>query len=463
MGREGLGAGCGDGIRTPAAGDFSPTWEFSDAPAGIVRCRFPAVTSDRVRFWFEKDSSVRLYEVEVLEARDRRPQRERSSLRRDWIARRRWCGSRSADARARWRRAGWRSTAGNSLRAGTRHRLDGRRAAEPTATGAAGRRSRGGSSPAGVRPADCVSICPPGATWPRCSATDFVLPVRPFRVEGAGLQVGRPLATASRGAWEARRFRVEAGANGIELTFRGEAAWLVNALVIAPESNLNALLAEADRLEEELALGSPEWMEKRTMVPAPAPTEIARARGGSRARLRALRTRAGGSRLSLHAARGAADRPAAGDPGHAGRGGGRDAWGWCRCDPLFDMRLAGTDLAGPGGARIPASAAGPARGALLAADRQDAGRPGQGAGDPGVAGGAGAAPGRVRARGGDAPVLDHGARPGGRRARAVPRRAAVFGRGRAARHGARGAHRPPLPAADAAGEDVLHVLDPRRT
>ena len=54
----------------PAAGDFSPTWQFSDAPAGIVRCRFPAVSSDRVRFYFEKDGAVRLYEVEVLEARD---------------------------------------------------------------------------------------------------------------------------------------------------------------------------------------------------------------------------------------------------------------------------------------------------------------------------------------------------------------------------------------------------------
>ncbi|MFA5193125.1 MAG: discoidin domain-containing protein, partial [Verrucomicrobiia bacterium] len=52
------------------AGDFVPAWEFSDAAAGVARCRFPAVTSDRVRFWFGKDSSVRLYEVEVLEARD---------------------------------------------------------------------------------------------------------------------------------------------------------------------------------------------------------------------------------------------------------------------------------------------------------------------------------------------------------------------------------------------------------
>jgi hypothetical protein len=152
-----------------------------------------------------------------------------------------------------------------------------------------------------------------------------------------------------------RRFRVEAGANGIQLTFRAEVAWLVNALLIAPESNLDSLLSEADQLEEQLALGSPEWMTGRKMMERPTPKKIAAGAADS-SRGYVLFTNDLVDRIYPYS------RPESGQigrplviqatPGEAAAA----SLGVVPLHALFDMRLAAADLIGPGGVRIPASA-----------------------------------------------------------------------------------------------------------
>ena len=255
-------------------------------------------------------------------------------------------------------------------------------------------------------------------------STDFVLPVRPFLVEGPVLPVGPPLATASRGAWEARRLHLEASASGIELTFRSESAWLVNALVIAPEANLNALLTEADRLEEELALGSPEWMEKRKMISAPAPRRTARAETGSRARLRRSSSREPMERVYPHT------RPEANEIGRPlgiQATPGEAAAATLGVVPLRPAVQHAADEYGPLRARRgPHSRVRPgsARGALLAADRQDTRPAGARCKSSRNCSSSRTGTRPSAHRGGDAPVLDHGARPGRCRTRAISRRAA---------------------------------------
>jgi hypothetical protein len=334
------------------AGSFSPAWEFSDAPAGIVRCRFPTVTSDRVRFSFDKDGSVRLYEVEVLESPEEAPgsRATAASLDRNASLVRIAFGPRDGSPMPAWLAVG--ATSRYTPKQGVGWVGDCRRADCDRCGGATFARGFvAGWGDAGRLRLDL----PPGRYVAALFATDFMLPVRPFRVEGAGLAAGRPLATVGPGAWEARRFRIEAGPQGVELAFRGDVCWLVNALVIAPESNLNALLTEADRLEEELALGSPEWMTKRKMVAPPTP---ARAPATEADRTRGYMFFAGEpvARIYPYTRPDAQQvgRPLAiqATPGELAVA----TLGLLPLRALFDMRLACTDLARPGGSPIPASA-----------------------------------------------------------------------------------------------------------
>ena len=334
------------------AGDFVPAWEFSDAAAGVARCRFPAVTSDRVRFWFGKDSSVRLYEVEVLEARDEVAGASSTPPRLDRQA--------SLVRIAFGQREGALAPGWLPVAAQTRYTPE-----QGIGWVGDGKRTdcdRFGGAPfargfvAGWGAPGCLRLdLAPGRYVAALFATDFALPLRPFFIEGSGLSAGQPLATVNRGAWETRRFRVEAGANGLQLTFRSDAVWLVNALVIVPESNLNALLVEADRLEEELALGSPEWMDKRKKVPPPAPAEVT-VPPADRARGYVLFAADPVQRVYPHTRPDAQQigRPLAvqATPGETTA----VTLGVVPLRPLLNMRLTGADLSGPGGALVPASA-----------------------------------------------------------------------------------------------------------
>ncbi len=338
-------------MRRPAV-DFAPKWEFSNAPSGVVRCRFPTVSSDRVRLWFGKDSAVRLYEIEVLEAREEPAETTAAlpRLKHDATLVRIAFGRRESGVQSGWiplaADTGYSPEQGFGW-VGPCRRVD---------------CDRGGGAPfarafvAGWGGEGRLRLnLPAGHYVAAVFATDFALPVRPFYVEGAGLSAGRPLTTVSPGAWDVRRFRVETGANGLEIAFRGDTAWLANALVIAPESNLNALLIETDRLERELALGSPEWMENRTLVPAAVPEEFAVSET-DRGRGYVLFITEPAEQVFPHT------RPDAeqmhkpltleATPGEAAVG----SLGLVPLGPLFQMRLDGSDLAGPGGARIPASA-----------------------------------------------------------------------------------------------------------
>jgi hypothetical protein len=336
----------------PPASGFSPAWEFSDSPSGCVRCRFPAVSSDRVRLWFEKDNSVRLYEVQVLAADD--------EVDRLASARSRLDGKSAMVRVAFGRREGGTPQGWLGVEAGSRY--DPERGIGWVAEGPRVDCDRHGGATfargfvAGWKDPGRLQIdLPPGRYVAAVFSTDFVLPVRPFRVEGAGLQTGRPLATATRGAWDVRRFRVKAGSKGIELTLRAEVAWLVNALLIAPESNLDALLSEADRLEEQLALGSPEWMTGRKTVDAPAPQKIA-AGAEDQSRGYVLFTNDLAERIYPYSRPESKQigRPVSieATPGEAGAA----SLGVVPLRAMFDMRLVAGDLAGPGGVRIPSSA-----------------------------------------------------------------------------------------------------------
>ena len=335
----------------PGSG-FSPAWEFSEASAGCIRCRFPAVTSDRVRLWFEKDSSVRLYEVQVLAADDEADRVASAPPRLD---------RKSAMVRLAFgRREGGPAQGWLGVEAGTRYDPEqgigwvgeGPRADCDRHSGALFAQAfvAGWKAPGRLQ----IDL-PAGRYVAAVFSTDFVSPVRPFRVEGPGLQIDRPLATASRGAWDVRRFRVEAGAKGIELTFRAEVAWLVNALLIAPESNVDTLLSEADRLEEQLAFGSPEWMAGRKMVDVPTAKKIA-ASAANQSQGYVLFTNDLVERIYPYS------RP---EPGQIGRPVAIEATpgeaaaaslGVVPLRGLFNMRLVAGDLTGPGGARIPFSA-----------------------------------------------------------------------------------------------------------
>jgi len=336
----------------PPRGGFAPEYEFSDAAAGIVRCRFPDVTADRVRLWFDKDSSVRLYEVEVRadDGTDSRaapaaPRLDpRSPLVRIALGRRAgglppgWLPVEAASRYEPERGLGW-------IGDGPRADCD-RQGGPEFARGFVA----GWNTPGRLR----IDL-PPGRYAAAVFSSDFMLPVRAFRVENAGQAIGRPVATVCRGAWDVRRFRVEAGPQGIELTFRAETAWLVNALLIAPESNLDALLAESDRLEEQLALGSPEWMAKPNMVAPPPPAEFApgpadRSQGYAlfvpplmEQVLPASRPRKAeiGRSLAIQAT-----------PGETAAA----SLAVLPLRALFDMRLAAGDLVGPGKRRIAANA-----------------------------------------------------------------------------------------------------------
>lgn len=329
----------------------SPEWEFSEAATGIVRCRFPAVTSDRVRLWFAKDSSVRIYEVKVRNVEEKAavasaPARldPAAPLVRIAFGQREgappagWLTVAAATRYAPQQGLGW-------LDDGRRIDCDRHGGAPPAQAFVAG-----WGSPGRLR-----LDLPPGRYAAALFATDFALPLRPFRVEASGVSIGRPLATAGQGAWEARRFRLEAGADGAVLTFQGDEVWLASALLIAPESNLNALLAEADCLEEQLALGSPEWMDKRTMVPAPEAPEFP-ASAADRARGYMLFAANPVERVypttrptAQQVGRPAALEATPGEPAAA-------TLGVVPLRPLFNMHLACTELGGPEGHRIPASA-----------------------------------------------------------------------------------------------------------
>ena len=334
------------------AGQFMPAWEFSDAAAGVVRCSFPAVTSDRVRLWFEKDSSVRLYEVEVLDAGDEVANVPQTPTRLDGEAALvRIAFGRRGDAPL----PGWLTVAARTAytpEQGVGWVGDGNRTDCDRYGGAAFAHSfvAGWGTPGRLR----LNLAA-GRYVGVLFATDFALPVRPFHVEGGGLSAGPPLATVSRGAWEVRRFRVEVGASGLELTFRGDTAWRINALLIAPESNLNGVLTEAERLEQELALGSPEWMGKRKMVSTPSPTEVS-VSDADRARGYTLFAADPAQRIY------ASTRPDTQQISQplivqATRGESAVATlGVVPLRPLFNMRLTGADLCGPDGAQIPASA-----------------------------------------------------------------------------------------------------------
>lgn len=333
-------------------GDFSPAWEFGDGPSGVVRCQFPAVTSDRVRLWFDKESSVRLYEVEVLElpaaaadaASAPRPLDRNAALVRIALGRRNgglgpdWQTVTAGSTYTPQQGLGW-------VGPGNRADCD-----------------RGGGAPfarqfvAGWGGAGRLRFdLPEGSYVAAVFATDFVLPVPPFQVEAPGMPPCRPLATVARGAWDVRRFRVQAGPGGLELTFRGDRAWLVNAVLIAPESNVNALLTEADRLEQQLALGSPEWLGKRTIVPSPAPAKVA-ASNADRQSGYLLFTSAAVERIYPYT------RPTAEQigrpltvqaaPGEAAAA----SLGVVPLRPLFGMRFACSDLTTSDGAPIPAQA-----------------------------------------------------------------------------------------------------------
>ena len=248
---------------------------------------------------------------------------------------------------------------------------------------------------------------------------------------------------------EARRFRVEAGASGVELTFRAEVAWLVNALLIAPESNLDAPLSEADRLEELLALGSPEWMANRKMVAAPAPRRP-RWCGGSGSRLCAFRQRLRRTRLSLFSARARqigqplAIQVTPGETAVASLGG-------AATPAPFNMRLAGVDLAGPGGTRIPATAI-DLRGLACCWPQMDKTPAGRGKVQvvPELLETQDRHPAVCAPQGSTRQYWDHGPRPGRRGLRDIPGRTAVLRRGRWAVHGGRGTHGPPVPTANPA-------------
>jgi len=333
-------------------GDFVPAWEFSDAPSGIVRCRFPAVTADRVRLWFQRDSSIRLYEAELLEASPATAAAPSAPRRLDRQAPLVRLGfGRSADALP----PGWLP-----VTAATRYTP-----AQGVGWLGEGQRmdcDRGGGAPcaqsfvAGWGSAGRLRVdLPAGRYVAALSASDFMLPVRPFQIEAAGRPLGLPVATISSGAWDVRRFRLEAGPQGLELTLRGDAAWLVNALLIAPESQLDGLLAEADRLEEQLALGSPEWMSKRTLIATPAPAEPA-VSATARQRGYVLFSSEPVERVYPYTRPTAQqiDRPVTlqATPGEAAVA----TLGVVPLRALFNMRLAGSDLLGPGGARMPAAA-----------------------------------------------------------------------------------------------------------
>jgi len=331
----------------PATNKSSLEREFSDTPTGIVRCRFPSVTADRVRLWFEKDSSVRLHEVEVLDTQNETttvavpPRLDASApLIRIAFGRRApgWLTVNAATRYAPEQGVGW-------MDEGKRTDCDRRGGAPFARTFVVGL-----GSPGRLR-----LDLPAGRYVAALFATDYALPMRPFTVEVAGAPIGRPLATAARGAWEARRFRFEAGAGGVQFTFRGDTAWLVNALLIAPELNLNALLTEADALEEQLALGAPEWMDKRKMVPAPAPAETP-ASAADRTRGYVLFANDPIERVYPYS------RPAPqqigrpleiqATPGEAAAA----TLGVVPLRSLFNMRLTCTDLTSSGNSRIPSSA-----------------------------------------------------------------------------------------------------------
>lgn len=332
-------------------GDFTPAWEFGDGPTGVIRCQFPAITSDKVRLWFEKDTSIRLYEVEVppLAAADDAPAapgRFDASApliqigfgRRNAVAEPGWFPIDAASAYSADNGIGW---------VGNGHRIDcDRRGGAPFA-----RRFVGGWSEPGRLRIDL----PPGRYFATLVTSDFALPVRPFEVARDGLPSGPTLRTASRGAWDVRRFRIEVGANGCELTFRGDAGWRINALLIAPEANLNALLVESDRLEEQLALGSPEWMDKRMFIPAP-PAADSFGAGVDQQRGYVLFRGAPVERIYPQTR----PRPDQIDRPLSARGTVGEAvvttLGVVPLVPMFDMKLATADLTGPGGAKIPASA-----------------------------------------------------------------------------------------------------------
>ncbi len=353
---------CWDGIAwTPVAemattprstGKSALDWEFSDAAAGIVRCRFPDVTSQRVRLWFEKDSSVRLYEVEVLNAQADAVRADSAAVRLDRNASllRIGFGRRETALPPGW------LTVDAALSYTPEHGLgwtaEGRRVDCDRRGGAPFARGfvAGWDAPGRLR-----LDLPPGRYVAALFAADFVLPVRPFHVEVSGAPLGPDLVTVCPGAWETRRFRIEAGKNGVELAFRGAGPWLLNALLVAPESNLNGLLAEAERLEAELALGSPEWMDKRKMVPLPdpAPTPVSAA---DRARGYVLFANHPVTRV-YPTTRPAAEQVAQplalqATPGEAVAA----TLGVVPLRPLFNMRLASTDLEGPDGSRITAAA-----------------------------------------------------------------------------------------------------------
>ena len=187
------------GSTRQTGGGFAPAWEFGDTPAGIVRCRFPAVTSGRVRLWFEKDKSVRLYEVEVLAAGDEddslpsAPPRldRKSSLFRIAFGRR-------DDGPP----PGWLPVAA-ATRYDPQHGIgwigDGPRTDCDRFGGASFARAfvAGWKAPGRLR-----LDLPPGRYVAALFSTDFIFPVRPFQVEGLGLAAGRPLATVSRGGWK---------------------------------------------------------------------------------------------------------------------------------------------------------------------------------------------------------------------------------------------------------------------
>lgn len=324
-------------------------WEFGDGPTGVVRARFPTVTSDRIRLWFDKDRSIRLFEVEALKTRDTvepAPPRLDGSAPLIRVAfgltggppRDGWLAVSAKDQYSRERGIGW-------IGPGDRVDCD-----------------RYGGAPIGRHfvagwggPGRLRLDLPAGRYVAAAVSSDFVLPVRPFSIGCAGASPMRPIATICRGAWDVRRFRIEAAADGTELTLDGDVAWLLNALLIAPESNLDALLAESNHLEEQLALGSPEWMDKRTLVPVSAPedpvaSEAERARGCIIFPAEPTDGICPSTRPSPH--RSAPSLASHATPGEIAV----LTMGVLPLMPLFNMRLAGCELAGPDGAIIPLSA-----------------------------------------------------------------------------------------------------------
>lgn len=104
---------------------------------------------------------------------------------------------------------------------------------------------------------------------------DQAFDVRPFRVEAEGTLVKERVATAGRGAVARLNATVRVADGTLDLTFAGDQAWVVNAVVIGPADELDAVDAALTEIQHQFALGAPELHKGLTEHRAEPPERVA--------------------------------------------------------------------------------------------------------------------------------------------------------------------------------------------